>query len=130
MLGTIENMKFFLRTGFGNSTSFTRGGIRIKTQGICQGNGALPAGWVVISVCLLDTHGRKGHGANSSARSRSWNLSAILYVDNTDILHIDLKKVFFLAGLLPGKSLQAKSGTGILSGVIPLGYPDGIWQKD
>ena len=31
MLGTIENMKFFLRTGFGDSTSFAGGGISIKT---------------------------------------------------------------------------------------------------
>ncbi len=34
MLGAIENMKFFLRTGFGNSTSFAGGGISIKTQGM------------------------------------------------------------------------------------------------
>ncbi len=45
MLGVIENMKFFLRTGFGNSTSFTGGGISIKTQGLCQGNGTASAGW-------------------------------------------------------------------------------------
>jgi hypothetical protein len=32
MLGTIENMKFFLRTGFGNSTGFAGGGISVKTQ--------------------------------------------------------------------------------------------------
>ena len=44
MLSTIENVKFFLRTGFGDSTSFAGGGISIKMQGMCQGNGALPAG--------------------------------------------------------------------------------------
>jgi hypothetical protein len=44
MLGAIENMKFFLRTGFGDSTSFSGGGISIKTQGLCQGNGASLAG--------------------------------------------------------------------------------------
>jgi hypothetical protein len=43
MLGAMENMKFFLRTGFGDSTSFAGGGISIKTQDLCQGNGA-PAG--------------------------------------------------------------------------------------
>jgi hypothetical protein len=62
MLGTIENMKFFLRTGFGDSTSFAGGGISIKTQGM-QGNEALLARWAVISICILGTHGRKGHGA-------------------------------------------------------------------
>jgi hypothetical protein len=45
MLGAIENMIFFLRTGFGDSTLFAGGGISIKLQGLCQGNKALPAGW-------------------------------------------------------------------------------------
>jgi hypothetical protein len=40
MLGAIENMKFFLRTGFGDSTSFSGGRVSIKTQGLCQGNSA------------------------------------------------------------------------------------------
>ena len=31
MLSAIENMKFFLRTGFGDSTKFAGSGIRIKT---------------------------------------------------------------------------------------------------
>jgi hypothetical protein len=55
MLGTIENMKFFLRTGFGDSTSFSGGKtIHIKTQGICQGNGGGPATWGVISIVIID----------------------------------------------------------------------------
>ena len=37
MLGTINNMKFFLMMGFGDSTNFAGGGISIKTQGMCQG---------------------------------------------------------------------------------------------
>ncbi len=53
MLGAIENMKFILRTGFGNSTSFAGGGISIKTQGLCQGNGTAPIGWAVISICTF-----------------------------------------------------------------------------
>ena len=63
MLGAIENMKFFLCTGFGDSKTFAGGGVSIKTQGLCQGNGALPAGWAVISICILNVHGKKGHGA-------------------------------------------------------------------
>jgi hypothetical protein len=59
MLGAIENMKFFLRTGFGDSKSFAGGGISIKTQGLTQGNGASPAGWAVISICILGAH-KKG----------------------------------------------------------------------
>ncbi len=94
MLGAIENMKFFLRMGFGNSTSFAGGGISIKTQGLCQGNRALPAGWAVISICILQAHGRKGHGVKflCPITNLQQHLSAILYVNYTDILHIDLTK--------------------------------------
>jgi hypothetical protein len=44
MLGAIENMKFFLQTGFGDSTKFAGSRISIKAQGMTQGNGASPAG--------------------------------------------------------------------------------------
>jgi hypothetical protein len=50
MLGAIENMKFFLCTGFGDSKTIKGEGVSIKMQGLCQGNGALPAGWAVISI--------------------------------------------------------------------------------
>jgi hypothetical protein len=63
MLSTIENMKFFLRTRFGDLTMFAGGGIGVKTQGLTQGNGALLAGWAVISICIIGAHGKKGHGA-------------------------------------------------------------------
>jgi hypothetical protein len=94
ILAAIENMKFFLWTGFGDSTSFAGGGISIKTQGICQGNGASLAAWAVISICILNAHGRKGHGAKfaCSITKLAKHLLAILYVDDTDVLHIDLTK--------------------------------------
>jgi hypothetical protein len=94
MLGTIESMKFFLQTGFGDSKSFAGGGISIKSQGLCQGNGAAPAGWAIISICILRAHGKKGHGTKflCPITKLQNHLSAILYVDDTDILDIDLTK--------------------------------------
>jgi hypothetical protein len=94
MLRAIKNMKFFLRTGFGKLTLFMGGGTSIKTQGLCQGNGASPAGWAVISMCILLAHGKNGHGAKFLCRITKiqQHLSAILYVDDTDILHFDLTK--------------------------------------
>ncbi len=85
MLEAIENMKFFLRLGFGDSTSYAGGGISIKIQELCQGNGASPAGWAVISICILQAQGRKGHGAKflCPITHLRQHLSAILYVDNT-----------------------------------------------
>jgi hypothetical protein len=94
MLSTIANMKFLLWTGFGNLTKFAGGGIRIKTQGLTQGNGLSPAGWAVISINILNAHGKKGHSAKfiCPITKLSSHLSAILYVDNTDLLHINLEK--------------------------------------
>ncbi len=94
MLGAIENMKFFLRTGFGDSKLFAGGGISIKTQGLTQGNRASPAGWAVISICILGAHGKKGHGSKfyCPITNLQHHLSAILYVDDTDLLHINLTK--------------------------------------
>jgi len=94
MLETIQEMKFFLRTAFGDSQNFAGSTIHIKTQGLCQGNGASPAGWCVISITILRAHGKKGHGAKfmapiSHIRSR---LSAILFVDDTDLIHINMER--------------------------------------
>jgi hypothetical protein len=94
MLGAIENMKFNLRTGFGDSKSFAGGGISVKTQGLTPVNGASPAGWAVISICIIGAHSKKGHGAKfiCPITHLKHHLSAILYVDDTDLLHIDLSK--------------------------------------
>jgi hypothetical protein len=94
MLSAIENMKFFLRMGFGNSTKFAGGGVCIKTQGLTQGNGASPAGWTVISIVILNAHRRKGHGAKFVCPITKLlsHLSAILYIDDTNILHINMEK--------------------------------------
>ncbi len=70
------------------------GGISIKTQGLTRGNGASPTGWAVISICILVAHGKKGHGAKlyCPITNLQHHLLAILYVDDTDLLHIDLTK--------------------------------------
>jgi hypothetical protein len=92
MLSTIENMKFFLRTGFDDLMLFAGGGISVKTQGLTQGNGASLAGWGVISICIVGMHGKKGHGTKfyCPISKLEHHISAIIYVDNTAILHIDL----------------------------------------
>jgi hypothetical protein len=59
---------------------------------LTQGNGASLAGWAVISICILGAHGKKGHGTKfyCPISKLKQHLLAILYVDDTDILHIDL----------------------------------------
>ena len=43
MLTAIEEMKYFLRTAYGDSKDFAGSSLSIKLQGLCQGNGAAPA---------------------------------------------------------------------------------------
>ncbi len=92
MLETIQEMKFFLGTAFGDSKTFVGSSIKIKMQGLGQGNRASLAGWCVISIVILRAHGAKGHGAQfiASISLVRCSLSDILYVDDTDLLHINM----------------------------------------
>jgi len=93
MLETIQEMKFFLRTAYGDSKDFNELSIEIKMQGLGQGNGASPAGWCAISIMILRAHGAKGHGAQfiASMFQVRWSLLAILYIDDTDLLHLNME---------------------------------------
>ena len=94
MLTTIEEMKYFLRTAYGDSKNFRGHKILVKFQGLCQGNGAASAGWTVISITILGAHKRKDHGARFVCRisRRKEHVAAILFVDDNDLIHIDMNK--------------------------------------
>ena len=64
MLTAIEEMKYFLRTAYGYSKEYVGSTIEVKFQGLCQGNGAAPAGWAVISITIINANKRKGHGGH------------------------------------------------------------------
>ena len=53
MLTAIQEMKYFLRTAYGDSIGFRSSTINIKFQGLCQGSRGAPAGWAVISITIL-----------------------------------------------------------------------------
>ena len=95
MMEAIEEMKFFLRIAFGDLKDFAGSTINVKTQGLCQGNGAAPAGWCVISITILWCHKRKGYGAKFLApiSLRKSDLTAILFVDNTDLPHLIMETI-------------------------------------
>ena len=87
-------MKFFLRTGYGDSKDYASATGEIKTQGMCQGNGAAPAGWTVDSIVMINAHKRKGHGLHLRApiTNKRIHLAGTLFVDDTDVEHLDLNK--------------------------------------
>ena len=94
MLTTIQEMKFFLRTGFGDSTDFASSQFEIKTQGLCQGNGAAPAGWAVVSICLINAHKKKGHGGHflCPITKLKSHIAGVIYVDDTDLIHFRMDR--------------------------------------
>jgi hypothetical protein len=94
MLKRIQAINFFLWTAFGDMTDFAGLMFDIKTQGLCQGNGAALVGCTVVSITILNAHQQKGHGAKLICpllQSHS-NLAAVLCVDDADIIHLDTSK--------------------------------------
>jgi hypothetical protein len=99
MLTTIQDMKFFLRTGFGDSKDYAGSTGGKKTQGMCQGNGASPAAWTVTSITMINGQKRKGHGIHliCSITKKNLHLVGTLIVDDTDLEHLDMNKVETIA---------------------------------
>jgi hypothetical protein len=77
---------------YGDSKTFAGSSIKIKTQGLGQGNWASLAWWCAISIVILWAHGAKGHSVQFIALMSlvQCSLSAILYVNDTDLLHINM----------------------------------------
>ena len=95
MLGAIQEMKYFLPTAFGDSKGYANSTLEMKYQGLCQGNGAAPAGWAVVSITILNAHNRCGHTATFCCPISKTvkKLSAILFVDDCDLLHIAMQEI-------------------------------------
>eukprot|EP00956_Cyclotella_meneghiniana_P010715 scaffold14988_cov36-Cyclotella_meneghiniana.AAC.2 len=92
MLTAIQEMKFFLRTAFGDSDKSVGAKVHLKTQGLMQGNGAAPAGWAVVSITIIQAHKEEGHGATFLCPITKYrhHAAGILYVDDTDLVHLNL----------------------------------------
>lgn len=89
LLHPIQVMKFYQRTAYGDSKSFMGGRTNDNPlQGLCQGNGAAPACWLMISSILMHCYKRLGFGSNILS---PMSLALILflgemYVDDTDLI--------------------------------------------
>jgi hypothetical protein len=99
-LSTIQRMRFYLCTGYGDSKEYAGGDQDdsddpIRTQGMCQGNGASPAAWLVRSIPLISAHKRKGHGAHFIApiSGLPCHLAGGIFIDDTDLFHLDMHRI-------------------------------------
>ena len=82
-------MKFYQRTAFGDSTSFMGGRDRDNPlHGLCQGNGAAPACWLMVSSLLMHCYHRKGWGSSLLSPISGTLISFLgeIYVDDTDLI--------------------------------------------
>ncbi len=87
-------------TGYGDSAAYTGGKSNnkedpVKTQGMCEGNGAAPLAWTVTSIPMIAAHKCKGHGAHFIAPilDISGHIVGGLFVDDTDLVHVDMQVV-------------------------------------
>ncbi len=94
MLTTIQDMKFYLCTGFGDSKEFARLTGGIKIQGLRQGNGAAQAGWTMTNITMIKAHKQKDHGVHLINPISKGGLHVIstIFVDNTDLEHFDMRQ--------------------------------------
>jgi hypothetical protein len=88
MLFPLQAMKFFQRTPRGNSTTFMGGRDKENPlQGLCQGNGAGPACWLMIRSILMHCYERQGFRSRiiSPISGTITNFLAEIYIDGKDL---------------------------------------------
>ena len=86
MLRPIQRMRYYLRTGHGESKTYSGGDGNVK-QGGCQGNTATPALWQQISTVMLNAQKAEGHGITITTpiSKKSASQAGILFVDDTNL---------------------------------------------
>ncbi len=93
MLSTIQDMKFYLRTGYGDSKEFARPTGVIKTQGLCQGNGAALAGWTTTNITMINAHKRKDYCTHlvNPISEGGLHIVGSIFVNDTNLEHFDIR---------------------------------------
>jgi hypothetical protein len=89
LLETMETMRFFLQTGFGESKTLYGGSHKECLAGYGQGNAAAGPGFIAMSLLIVNAYLRDGIGARiySSYYKCLLILAAVMYVNNTDLVH-------------------------------------------
>lgn len=87
MISALSHMQFSIRTAFGESPVLYGGSENNPYHGLCQGNGAAPAGWTVIRSANVCRQQRNGHyiPISSAISNTSSDLCTVLYVDDRDL---------------------------------------------
>jgi hypothetical protein len=90
MLKTMQHMQYFVKSGFGlaDQPSF-QGTPTDKLMGLGQGSGAAPLGMRGVVTLAINAYKTLGHGMQApfSRSDHILYLAAIIYMDDTDLLH-------------------------------------------
>jgi hypothetical protein len=89
MLHPIQTMKFFQRNTWGDSTTFVGGrGQDNSLQGLCQGNGAALACWLMLSLVLMHSYNWQGFGSRIILPISGSVIDFLsgIYVNDTDLI--------------------------------------------
>jgi hypothetical protein len=86
----MQMMRFFLKTGYGESDKSYGGLTEDRTLGLGQGNAAAGPGFLAISAQIMNAYPQNGNGAwtMTSLSHRHFILAAVLYVDDADNIHM------------------------------------------
>jgi hypothetical protein len=89
LLETMETMRFFLQTGFGESKTSYGGSHEEQLASYGQGNAAAGPGFRAMSSLIVNAYLHDGFGARiySSYYKQLLILAAVMYVDDTDLVH-------------------------------------------
>ncbi len=89
LLYPIQTMRFYQRTAWGDSTTYMGGrSSENPLQGLCQGNGAAPACWLIISSILMHCYARQGFGSSILSPLSTILIKFLgeMFVDDTDLI--------------------------------------------
>jgi hypothetical protein len=89
MLTPIQSMKFFQRTGRGDSNTHMGGRTDANPlQGLCQGNGCAPACWLMLISTIMACYKKAGYGSSivSPMSGIIIEFMGEIYVDDSDLL--------------------------------------------
>ncbi len=89
LLSSMQTMQYVLKTGFGESAESYGGTSPSPNSGLGQGSRASSPAFLVLSSLIVNAYHCLGHVAKicSSYVGRLFYLSAVMYIDNTDLLH-------------------------------------------
>jgi hypothetical protein len=89
ILHPIQAIIFYQHMARGDSTTFMGGrGKDSLLQGLCQGNGASPACWLMISLLLMHCYQFQGYGSQliSPISGTIIDFHGEIYVNDTDLI--------------------------------------------